>query len=760
VGEIMQGTKVVDLSSGSAGPIATMLLADSGAEVVRLVSPEKDSLISPASCVWDRGKQAIAADLRTPEGWTKLLSLLDGADVLVDSFAPETRLGFGLGPELLESFPGLVHCSITGYGLEGPSRDRPAYDCLVQARTGIMYEQPGHRDGPIFHWSPLPSYGAALLAACGIVAALRERAQSGLGQHVGTSLLQGVLAWTTMPWTRVENPPAGYYSTYGCRDVSPTPCYETADGTWIHPMPDAIPLVLEAIGVDPSALDGSPNGACADRKAWQASVQEMFMRRPARDWLELLWCHDVRCQPVLSVEESIQHPQIQAIGAVQEIDAGVGQVHQFGSAYTVSPQRGLDPPSRSTPRSRLPAPLEGITVLDFGLAVAGPYGPMLLSDLGADVIRVDNVKAPRATDNQVWAACQRGKRSITLDLKSAEGREVVKRLVSRADVIHHNMRPGVAERLGIGYEQVKEANPAIVYCHVTGFGAVGPLASFPGSDQMSQALSGLEQEQGATASGGHPTWNRLGMCDHAAAILSVLGVLQALHHRGRTGESSLVEASISGAAAFLSSHSAVSADGDRFPALDHLQTGLGPLYRIYQASDGWICVAAVKPKHWRLLCQVLQIEDRISDPRYSDRSARQRNGIELATLLSDRFGSKPAKEWLQRLDRAGVPAEMATPDFIDEWFDDPTLVRKGWVTKYEHPVWGRTEQLGRLWEFSASPSRLFGPPVLHGQHSKEILKELGFPPETIQEMVSAGVTTIGLVSAAEPTQRQMLQDER
>jgi crotonobetainyl-CoA:carnitine CoA-transferase CaiB-like acyl-CoA transferase len=738
----MRGTTVVDLSRGTAGPIATMLLADSGALVTKVTRPGGDPFAGPASLVWDRGKQTVDLDLRSEEGKTRFRSLLETADVLVDAFAPRTREQLDLGPDLLDSYPRLVHCSITAYGARGARRDRPGYDALVQARTGLMHEQPGLRQGPIFHWSPLPSYGAGLLAACGILAALRERERSGAGQEVATSLLQGVLAFTTIPWSRVERPPTGYSRSHGCRDVGVTPCFETGDGSWIHPMHEAVPLALESLGVAAGDLSGSEYGTCEERKLWQASVQELLLQKTGREWLELCWDRDIRCQPVLSVSESFQHEQLAAIEAIEDRHVeGVGSVRQFGQAFRVTPRAGPEPVPVPTEAPRLAAPLTGLTVLDFGLAVAGPYAPMLLSDLGADVIRVDNVKAPRATDNQVWAACQRGKRSITLDLKSAEGRAVADKLIATADVIHHNMRPGVAERLGIGYEDVYAVNPGVVYCHVTGFGSTGPLAAFPGCDQMGQALSGLEHEQGATPAGGHPTWNRLGIGDHTAAILSVVGTLEALHRRERTGEGALVEANITTAAAFLTSHAAISS-GERFPELDIEQTGLSPLYRLYGAAEGWLCLAAVGAPHWQALCEALGLPELVSDPRFIDSGARQRNAAALSNQLSGVFRAKPADEWVSLLDSVGVPAEVVSDSFNEEWFDDPDLIGQGWVARYDHPTWGRTEQLGRLWDFSATPARLFGPPVMHGQHSREILAGLGYGEKQIEQLAAHGITTL------------------
>jgi len=736
--DLLGGVVVVDLSWGSAGPISTMLLAEMGAEVARVVPPGGDPYASPASPVWDRDKRVHVLDLSLETGRRELRSLVAAADVLVDSCPPAVLGRLGLDRNALMALTRLVHCSISAYGPDGP--DRPGIDLLVQARTGMMFEQPGRRPGPIPSWAPMPSFGAGLLAAIGVVAALRERQHSGLGQRVDTSMLQGVLAWTTMPWTRVERPTPGYDTAYRFRDISATPCYEAGDHRWLHPMPEVVPVVLKVLGLDQDALTGSPSGTHDERLRFQESVQTLLMQRPRDEWIAHFSDADLRCQPVQSIAEAYVHPQAAAVEAVRTVDAGGVPVRQFGRPFQVTTVAGGAPSRHRIGRPA--APLSGITVLDFGLALAGPYGPMLLADLGADVIRVDNVNAPRATDNQVWAACQRGKRSIALDLKSPAGREIVSELLARADVIHHNMRPGVAERLGIGFEQVRVVNPNIVYCHVTGFGATGPLAAAPGSDQMCQALSGLDHEQGATAAGGHPTWNRLGFTDHGAAVLSVLGVLGALVHNDRTGDAALVETSITNAAALFTSQVALGEGITRFPGLDRDQTGLGPLYRLYRTIDGWLCVAAVRPDHWRALVVALDLDRLLDDARFIDVAARHVHAGELASQFEARLATKPAREWLAVLDAAGVPAEIVSDTFIDEWFDDPRLRAHQLVASYDHAVWGRTEQLGLLWNFSATPGRLDRPPVLHGQHSREILAELGRSNAQIEGLLEGRVTSV------------------
>ena len=343
---------------------------------------------------------------------------------------------------------------------------------------------------------------------------------------------------------------------------------------------------------------------------------------------------------------------------------GVGTVKQFGHAYqlehhdvpvpTSPPAAGEHTASVLTSvrrtHERLAArgdhtlryPLDGIRVLDYGTALAGPFGPMVLSDLGADVIKIDPIDVRVGTEaDATYAACQRGKRSIAIDLKSEDGRQVSRDLIASADVVHYNLRTGVAERLGFGYEQAKTVNPRIVHCHVTSYGNTGPLARWPGVDQMGQAIAGHEYEQGATPNGGHPTWYRFGMCDATAGMFSIIGVLQALRERDRTGQAQQVAADILSGAMFLASDAFVGPDTlATRPHLDRLQMGLGPRYRLYETADGWLCIAAVRDDHWRALCVAIGQPDLALD------------GDALAKILEDVFASKTAADLVRGPRRA------------------------------------------------------------------------------------------------------------
>ena len=770
---VLEGLRVLDVSSGVAGPLTAMLLADRGATVVKVEPPGGDPMRSTSGqLVADRGKRSTVLDLADPADRERFLALADAADVLVESFAPgvTTRLGIDYAA-LAARNEGLVYCSITGYGTKGSWAARPGWDALVQARSGIQGEQPPlFREGPAFLHTPLPSYGACFLAASGLHAALHVRERTGRGQLVETSLMQGAFLWTTMIWTHGERPTPDLLTIFRYKDIGPTPTYGSADA-WFHPMPQG-PMVAAAhiAWTDPDLDFRLTQGDHEQRMRREAAIQRLYDQRSAAEWLELLQASDVSAQLCLPPGEAFEHPQVINNRVVAAVDvAGVGPTRQLGYAYHLErdaeptpsgPPRLGDHNGASWPDVPRPVPaggegapayaLEGVRVLDYGVALAGPFGPMTLAELGADVIKIDNITPAVGTANSiVWAACQRGKRSIAIDLKSPKGQEISRRLIASADVLHYNMRTGVAERLGFGYEQAKVVNPGIIFCHTTGYGNTGPLATWPGVDQMGQAMSGIEWEQGATFDGGHPQWSRFGFCDAATGLLSIIGVLQALYHRDRTGEGQFVESNILNAGMFCSSDVVEGPDGvlER-PHLDRLQTGFGPCYRLYETARGWLCVVAVTEEHWRALCATLGRPELAADARFSDAPARAAHAGELGGLLEAVFRSKDASDWFSALDGAGVPCEVAYESPSDErssggsvppWFEDPEAIANGWVVTFDHPVWGRLVQPGRFFEFSETPGRHAGPPALVGQHTREIMLDLGYHDAEIDALRADGV---------------------
>ena len=381
--------------------------------------------------------------------------------------------------------------------------------------------------------------------------------------------------------------------------------------------------------------------------------------------------------------------------------------------------------------------LEGVRLIDFGQYLAGPFGPMVIGDLGADVIKVEPVTGDgMRMAGQPFFGCQRGKRSLALDLKNPRGREIALQLVERADIVHHNMTAGVAVRLGIGYEDCKRVKPDLVYCNTWAYGLEGPLARFGGLDPLYQASAGLEYEQGPVREGNAPNYLRFGMTDTANAMLSVVGCLAALYHQRVSGEGQELWTSLLDGGSMFASD-AVLVDGNAVPRprLDKAQTGTDALYRLYETQEGWIQIAALEDAHWTALCSALGAPELASDPRFATPAARSENRRQLESLLEPRFLPRTAIVWSRWLDAAGVPNEIAIDANAGErvMFDGDNE-RLGLVAEYDHPLLGRMRQYGSLVDFSETPGKIGGPPPMVGEHTIEILEWLGYSRADIDEL--------------------------
>ncbi len=480
------------------------------------------------------------------------------------------------------------------------------------------------------------------------------------------------------------------------------------------------------------------------------------------------------------MEEGFEDEQINHNGAVLDVDLpGVGVVKQFGHAWRLALNEvrpASAPPkvgqhttevlatlhARSAPPPPNPAgalrhPLEGIRVLDLGHPFAGSFGPMLLADLGAEVLIVEPIsqgsplsRGPVASvpglglDN-VWIGCQRGKRCLTLDMSTAEGKDALAKLIAGADVIHSNRGRGIARAFGFDYETAAAINPNIIYCHTTAYGETGPYAGWPGVDQLAECQCGLEWEQGAVPAGGEgPQWYRFGQCDHANAFQSAVAVLQALYHRDKTGQGQYVDTCILNSGMLYSSDAFIAPPGvTRRPHMTKDQTGLGPLYRLYETESGWLFIVASNDREWRALCHGLGRDSLADDPRFATRADREQHGDALEQILEPLFKQRTAPEWFGALDRAGAPCEISEEGFGQGYgfFDDPDAIANGWVARYRHYSMGMIEQFGTLFSLSDTPSTISGPPPVRGQQSREVLHEIGYSDNDVQAFARQGITS-------------------
>ena len=576
-----------------------------------------------------------------------------------------------------------------------------------------------------------------------------------------TSLLQGVLALTLGGWQRCERPDVPHYQTWVFDSRATKGEFECGDGRWVHhwvPNPAFVLGVSEgdeltvtpdinAPREDPTRIGTDPEEIVVLHHYYPL-LAAAFRRFPSTDWVHAAAQVGVAMQQIRSPEEALADPLLADARAVITVDdPELGPLRQVGLAYAMSATPGAvrgpapvvgahtaevladhrsprPPLNNSEKRQQGGPPLAGVTVVDLGLAVAGPFGTQVLADLGADVIKVNTLWDGYWHANHIAFACNRGKRSLSVDLKNPRGRAVLQRLIERADVVHHNMRYQAAERLGIDYESLRAAKPELVYCHTRGF-EDGPRAAQPGNDQTGAALAGVTYEDGGCADGGRPIWSLTSLGDTGNGFLSAIAVIQALYHRDRTGEGQFVDTSILNACLLNSSYAWLRADGTpaERPHLDRDQTGLSATYRLYETAAGWLCLAAIRDEHRVALFKCLQLDAPAADD------------AGLTAQLRAAFATKPAVEWVELLDAHGVPAEVSSDTYALGVFDDPELIQRGWVTSYEQGLVGRLDQYGLLVDFSETPGRIAGPPLVVGTDSRAILLELGLTDDEADALI-------------------------
>jgi crotonobetainyl-CoA:carnitine CoA-transferase CaiB-like acyl-CoA transferase len=521
---------------------------------------------------------------------------------------------------------------------------------------------------------------------------------------------------------------------------------------------------------DPDRIGVSSTGDLVTLHHYWPLMTEAFARFGSEAWIAAGAIGGVPLQPVRSPESALQDPVLLAEGSVAEVDdPEVGPIRQVGITYRLETSPGhiagpapapgqhtaevvaeaaaagaAHPPpgaNRARTGGTLTSPLDGVVVLDLGVAVAGPFGAQVLADLGADVVKVNSLWDNYWHENHISFSCSRGKRSIAVDLKNPRGMAILHRLVQRADVVHHNMRYDAAERLGVDYESLRALNPALIYCHTRGFERSGPRAKLPGNDQMGAALAGIEWEDGACDAGGRPLWSLTSLGDTGNGFLSALAVIQALLHRSRTGEGQMVDTSIVNACLLNTSYAYVTADGQGAPRprLDADQLGLGALYRLYETAAGWLCLAVVTEDHWAALVDALDDADLARNPRFATATARVDNDEALAERLASNFASHSAETWFKLLDAAGVPCEISSSTFAVDVWDDPELRDRGWIASYHQPKVGQMEQFGLLIDFSDTPGRVERPPLVVGEYTREILAELDIDEDEVEALIAEGI---------------------
>lgn len=795
--QVFDGITVLDFSCGRAGGVATMVMSDFGAEVIKVEPPGGEKFRgSPGSIQWNRGKKSVVLDLKTQDGRDHARELARRSDVVVESFRPGVTRRLGIDDDRLRAgHPELVYATLTSFGPHGPYANYKGYDAVVAAKSGRMMMFAGQhpREGPNYVVVQGVCHAAATALLRGITAALYVREKTGLGQRVETSMLKAVTTYDHVSWVHgqmVEKRPDTYPPdpTVGIGRPNPTGYLpaRTKDGHWLQ-LGNVVErlfrsmmhwLDMDFIYEDPrfkTAPSLDPEAVASLERIMLAKVQEKTLD----EWMAIFLgeAGNVAAEPYATSEQALDHPQIVHNGNVQDVEVpGVGDTRQLGPmvnmrgtpASTPGPAPALGQhtaevlarlagdPRRHSNRANDPMPthpLDGITLLDLGTVINGPLGCALVAELGARVIRIE---APGGDWGRQGLALSvhrtmAGSEGICLDLKTPEGQEIMGKLVARADLLLHSMRPGAPERTGIGYEQLSRINPNLVYLYAGGYGSTGPYAHRPSMAPIAGAASG-----GGVAQMGRDTFpppeqamsiddiaavaKQLkrandGTADHNTGMVNAVGLALGLYARERTGRAQYIESTMIAANAYANIDDFYWHEGKQpRPLPDRDGYGLHALYRLYRAKTGWVFLACPFEDEWVALCRTINRTDLLDDSRFATPEMRANHDDALADELSRVFATKEPRYWEQLLTTADVACVKAEDRGMYFFFnEDPHVRENGLLTQVEGARDGAFWRYSPVVGFSDTSGRA-GPGPLKGQHTRPILRELGYTDEQIHDL--------------------------
>ena len=765
---IFEGVRVLDCTVGIAGPYAAMLLADHGADVIKVEPPDGDPYrAQPGFQTLNRGKRSAVIDLCSGGGRASLLRLVRTADILVTGLPLHRAAEFGLDEASLRAeSPDLIVLATPPYGDRGPLSDLPGTPGLLHAVSGITGFQASHSGDPVSLVAPVASYAAGVLAAAAAAAALYARARWGVGQRVEVSGLAGALALQLgavtselVPTATEEASPVGSLGAHPAYRA-----YRAADGRWLFVAcgtTNHLHRLLRAAGyadlIDDPRLAAGPWGTNEPRAFALLSpiLETAFASRGRDEWLDVLRQAAVPAAPVLSRNEflasdyvregartaTVQHPElgeVQMMGVPLTLEAAPGAVRSRAPllgehtaevlAEAATAHRPAARERRGTPGPHL---LSGVRVADFGSFIAGPAAGRHLAMLGADVIKAEQ---PEGDPFRVLAlgflGWNQGKRSLTLNLLSGRP-EVLRRLAANSDVVIENYRPTAARRLRVDEHTMRGFNPRIVHVSMTGFDEGTPWADVSAFDGTVQALSGLAFEQG---DGIEPVYHTVPVTDLMTPLLATFGACAALYYRERTGQGQRVHTSLVHAAL-----AAQAAECTRFEGATHPRGGIdyaGPAAgeRWYRcAGDDAVYVEAATAEQRAALLRTLGAA---LDPATLGQPADSPPAKALAAI----FATRPAAHWLTALTAARVPAAPVVRR--SELLRSEQVTANGLATEQDHPIWGLTRAPGVLVHASRTPGQIASRAPSLSEHALEVLRGLGYSLVEVREFAEAGIVDI------------------
>ena len=726
----LAGLSVVDLGVGMAAALVAKFLCESGARIDRIEPAAADPFydVYPAYEVWRRGISIRRAGADIEQQLSKMLA---SADICIIGGEDYPGLHWRRDAANLQAqYPRLIVLNIEAYPSGTRHAGRPGCEVLVQARSGVASEHYSRR--PLYMAFGPANYGAALHGLVGLYAALLHRERMGRGQLVSTSMFEGAMSWPLYLWCEFEKPtPAANFEL----PKDPWPLiFKGCDGKYVQILLGSAGSkykLYKVLGIDdPTVLEGDsgmpqPGGNPKNFYGEIDLLSAHVTKFDSRELVQAIWAQGLPAEPVLEPGRCWDDPQVVHNAILVREPDGLRHVAHPMDMQPLPARQAVAVASDGTMPN---APLAGMRVVDFGAFVAGPYASTLLSDLGAEVIKVEPMAGdPNRTIPRSNGSVNRGKRAISIDMKSPEGVKIAQQLCMAADVVTSNFRPGASARLGIDAPTLHKLKPQLVVLESAAYGATGPRAGGSGFDMCFQALCGHDWRAGGQ--GNAPLCNRTAPVDFAGGLLGGIAALKGLYQRARSGAGVEMGTSLMNAGLFLMSELLQRPDGQFVgaPCLNHAQTGFHPAEQFYEAADGWLAVAARDDAMAQRLLKVLGLDlqapiaRKLWDQTVADAIAgaiKPRKVDEVVALLQG------VDVWVEACCSNGEPVNL----------HDPDLIRMGTVYRSQHPQYGEVKQIGPLVRLSAAQRPHSRHMALPGEHTNEVLAELGYTAAQIEDL--------------------------
>jgi len=824
--KLLEGVRVLEIGDGIGAPLCGRIMADLGAEVVKLeIPPGGDSTrqwmfpppvngVSPAWVYYNRGKSNVAIDVASPEGATAVLELAAHFDVVIENLPPGTLAGYGLDYDSLKrENPRLIMCSLSPHGQTGPLASSPGDDTTAQA-LATLSQLTGNEDGSPAVIGQRYAEGVGAVYALGaIAAALRFRGHSGQGQYIDLALYEGVLYVhdTSLMQYSFTNGEEIAFPT-GAHRPGTMPCgmFQASDGYIVFTIlqPQDWEWFIERIGRPDKVNDprwSNADNRFEDRYEIIPIIEKWLKTFPKRDEpVRLLLDRHLLAGSVLTLDEAANHPQLQKRKWLQPVevpefgrvlmmpvpyrfsDAPIeiaSRIARFGEdnatvtrKYLGWSDQRIEAASRggvlvSAPKAgsahhsvrrndhagaveqgtvaAKPKILAGVRVLEITNYLAGPTCVRIMADLGAEVVKVEIPPVGDYMRRQYYSKeglsagyiwFNRGKSSVSIDLKRPEGAKIVLDLAPHFDIVVQNLTPGALDKHGLSYEAFRTVNPRIIMCSISGYGQDGPYARLPGNDTCSQAMAGLIHLTGNED--GSPVYSGIYLADMSGAINGFASSMAALYARERTGLGQHIDLALTECLfhmhdvpliQYLFSH------GKTVPQPEGPHGhGFSPS-GMFETVDGYITLTVIDSAQWRRLAELIGKPWMAEDPAYADALKRHERRHELKAAIEGWLKSAESRdEAVRQLRQAGI---AAMPLYrLDEAANHPHLAARGSFVTVQVPAFGPIAFPVLPFRFSDASIEIDSKCAVVGEDNHEVLRKfLNYAPDKVEALLREGV---------------------